>query len=147
MKSPTDLELMLYSDGELDAEQARRIRVARLCDADVGVRLARIERVGDFVRAWARTEGANALSVRRGALRAIERRRAWVSVAAALVALAAVAEPPASTGSFELAAVRSPSVAIESVDFGERAGAVFLVETGASATPVVWLTDDARAGG
>jgi hypothetical protein len=147
MKPPTDLELMLYNDGELGAERARRVRVACLCDAGVGVRLGRIERVGDFVRAWAKAEGVDALAVRRKALRAIERRRAWASVAAALVALAAVAEPAASTSAPELAAAASPAVAIETVDFGDGTGAVFVVETGSSATPVVWLSDDARAGG
>ncbi|HEX6274312.1 MAG TPA: hypothetical protein VFZ53_14825 [Polyangiaceae bacterium] len=147
MKPPSDLELMLYSDGELGSEHARRVRLARLCDARVGLRLGRIERVGDFVRAWAKSEGVDAPAVRRRALRTIERRRAWASVAAALVALAAVSEPAASRISPELAAASSPAVAIESVDFGERAGTVFVVETGSSATPVVWLSDDARAGG
>jgi hypothetical protein len=145
MKAPSDLELMLYSDGELDAERARHVRVLRLFRAEVGARLDGIERVGDFVRVWAESERTDAGEVRRRALRTSERRRAVAAVAVALVALAAVAVPAASTSS-ELAVAPSPSVAIESVDFGEGAGTVFVVEAGSSVTPVVWLADDDRAG-
>jgi hypothetical protein len=145
MKSPSDLELMLYSDGELDRERARRVRVARLWRPDVGARIDGIERVGDFVRAWARAEGVDAAEVRRCALRAVERRRALGAVAAALVVLSAVAVPAASSSSAH-ARSSTPPVAIETVDFGGRSGAVFVVETGSTVTPVVWLEDDTRAG-
>jgi hypothetical protein len=148
----TDLELMLYADGELDPERARKVRVARLYRGDVVTRLDGIERVGEFVRAWATSEGADARAMRRRALRAAERRRGFATAAVALVALAAVAEPvggPAlvTASSSELSSVAGPAVAIESVDFGQHAGTVFVVESGGSQTPVVWLDDDARAGG
>jgi len=148
----TDLELMLYADGELDEERVRKIRVARLYQGEVVTRLDGIERVGEFVRAWARSEGADARAMRRRALRSAARRRGFAAVAVALVALAALAEPVAapalvSAGTFELASAATPRVAIESVDFGTHAGTVFVVESGDSQTPVVWLDDDSRAGG
>jgi len=148
----TDLELMLYADGELDGERARRVRVARLYQGEVVTRLDGIERVGDFVRAWAKSEGVDARAMRRRALRSTQRRRGFAAVAVALVALAAVAEPVRAPAlvfgeTLELAGVAGPTVAIESVDFGTHAGTVFVVESGDSQTPVVWLEDDSRAGG
>jgi hypothetical protein len=142
-----DLELMLYSDGELCVERARKVRVARLHHADVGTRLEGIERVGDFVRVWASREGVDALELRKRAQSSGERRRSLATVAVFLVAVAAIAEPLASEGVSAVALVPKPDVAIESVDFGENAGTVFVVETGGAVTPVVWLADDVRAGG
>ena len=142
-----DIELMLYSDGELDSERARRVRLARLCRPEVGVRLEGIARVGEFVRAWAEAEGVDAREARRKVLRTAERRRMLGAVAVALVALAAVAEPMGASVRSEVALAPNPAVAIEMVDFGEQAGSVFVVEAGDSVTPVVWLVDDARAGG
>jgi len=138
MKIP-DVELMLYSDGELDDERARRIRVARLHHPEVGHRLESIERVGDFVRVWAKADGVDAGEQRRRAIRSIERRRTVGMIAVALAAFAVVAEPvtPRTT----LAVASSPPVAIESVDFGAQRGTVFVVEAGESVTPVVWLED------
>jgi hypothetical protein len=138
---------MLFSDGELDGERARKVRVARLHHADIGTRLEGIERVGDFVRVWAGREGVDALGLRRRALRSGERRRALATVAVLLVAVAAVVEPMAAPGLPELALVPKPSVAIEAVDFGDSVGTVFVVEAQGGVTPVVWLADDARAGG
>jgi hypothetical protein len=44
------------------------------------------------------------------------------------------------------AAVEVPEgAAVESVDFGEHAGAVFLVSANHRVTPVVWLSSDALA--
>jgi hypothetical protein len=146
MKIP-DIELMLYSDGELDAERARRVRVARLCHPEVGIRLEGIARVGAFVRAWADEEGVDARAARRSALRGTERRRALGAVGVALVALAAVAEPMSASDRSEVALAPNPTVAIETVDFGEHAGTVFVVESSVGVTPVVWLVDDARAEG
>jgi anti-sigma factor RsiW len=34
-----------------------------------------------------------------------------------------------------------PAVAIESVDFGEKQGTIFMVGSGSGETPVIWLTD------
>jgi hypothetical protein len=149
MKIP-DIELMLYTDGELDEERARRVRVARLTELEVGARLEGIEQVGSFVRAWAAKSGVDARAERRRAERAATRRRLVGTVAVTLVALLAVAEPMtphAASGALEVAHAPSPAVAIESVDFGSHSGTVFVVEASGSATPVVWLDDDAKAGG
>jgi hypothetical protein len=67
------------------------------------------------------------------------------TAAVALVALAAMAEPVAAPTL--VAHAERAAVAIESVDFGTHAGTVFVLEAGDSVTPVVWLDDDARAGG
>jgi hypothetical protein len=148
MKIP-DFELMLYTDGELDAERARRVRVARLRHLEVVSRLEGIERVGSFVRAWAAREGIDVRAERRRAQRAAARRRLVGTLAVTLVAFVAVAEPMTTRldGGLEVALAPSPAVAIESVDFGSHPGTVFVVEAGGSATPVVWLADDAKAGG
>ncbi len=47
------------------------------------------------------------------------------------------------------AVVAEPAVpaAIESIDFGTRNGAIFMVSAGEETTPVVWMTDDAAEGG
>jgi hypothetical protein len=155
MKIP-DIELMLYTDGELDEERARRVRVARLTELEVGARLEGIEQVGSFVRAWAAKAGVDPRAERRRAERAAARRRLVGTVAAAVVALVAVTEPRAPSGvrevalaspSRDFAASQGPAVAIELVDFGSHPGTVFVVEAGGSTTPVVWLADDAKAGG
>jgi hypothetical protein len=138
---------MLFCDGELDAERARRVRLARLCRHGVSARLDGIERVGHFVRDWAALQNVDARELRRQALRSVERRRAAAMVAAVLFAIAGVAEPTASTGALELALGSNPPVTVESVDFGERAGSLFVVDTGSSVTPVVWLDEDGAAGG
>jgi len=49
----SDTTLMLFHDGELDAERARRVRVGRLVDPSVGARLEALAELGDAVRAWA----------------------------------------------------------------------------------------------
>ncbi len=148
MKIP-DLELMLFTDGELDEERSRRVRVARLHRAEVGERLENIERIGEFVRVWAAQERFDARAERRRVERAAARRRLVGTVAVAVAALVAVAEPRALSGpgGLEVALAPAPAVAIESVDFGSHAGTVFVVEAGDSVTPVVWLADDAKAGG
>jgi negative regulator of sigma E activity len=39
------------------------------------------------------------------------------------------------------------AVAIETVDFGSRPGTIFMVPSGGTATPVLWLTDESEPGG
>jgi hypothetical protein len=148
MKIP-DLELMLFTDGELDEERARRVRVARLHHGEVGERLENIERIGEFVRAWAAKERVDGRAERRRVLRAAARRKLLGSVAVMVAALVAIAEPRALSGQggVEVSFAPAPAVAIESVDFGTHAGTVFVVEAGDSVTPVVWLAEDAKAEG
>lgn len=56
----SDTTLMLFHDGELDAERARRVRAGRLVDPSVGARLAALAELGDAVRVWALGNGARA---------------------------------------------------------------------------------------
>jgi len=52
------------------------------------------------------------------------------------------AHGPAATRAAALPAAE-PSVAIESVDFGEKPGTIFMVGGESGGTPVIWLTDPA----
>jgi len=67
-----DGTLMRFHDGELDAEDARRVALGRLVDPNVNVRLDALAALGSAVRAWAarawtpRPHGA-AARARRGA--------------------------------------------------------------------------------
>jgi anti-sigma factor RsiW len=55
-----------------------------------------------------------------------------------------VGEQPSAEPAVEVAEQEaSPGASIESVDFGDRDGSIFMVATGPEATPVVWLVDDA----
>jgi negative regulator of sigma E activity len=63
--------------------------------------------------------------------------------------LAAVLEPQATSSAPDPAADEAdsaPTVAIEAVDFGARNGSIFMVPTGDTATPVVWVMDDPAPG-
>ena len=62
----SDTTLMLFHDGELDAERARRVRAGRLVDPSVGARLEALAELGDAVRAWALGAGTRELEPRRG---------------------------------------------------------------------------------
>lgn len=151
---------MLFHDGELDAERARAVRVRRLHHPDVTARLEALSTLGDAVRTWAREAGVDAAAERRAGERRQARRRV-LSVGATVVAAAlalpfalpsheragadnAPRDPVTSTRGEPM--VTSGPVAVETVDFGARPGAIFLVEGEAqSETTVVWL-DDASGG-
>jgi hypothetical protein len=54
-----------------------------------------------------------------------------------------IAEPAARTQAVQAEpADPSPAASIESVDFGQHLGTIFLVSSGGTSTPVVWLSDD-----
>ena len=152
----TDEALMLFHDGELDAEQARAVRVGRLHHAHVTARLETLTTLGDAVRRWAADTGVDAAAERRTAERRQGRRRllgvgATVLVAALGLPFALLSHGRAGAGSAprDLATstregplAASGPVAVETVDFGVRPGAVFLVEGEAqSETTVIWLSD------
>ena len=159
-----DLELMLLHDGELEPERAQRIRAARLHSPELGRRLDALSSLGAIVRDWAQQNGVDAARERRArALR--QRRRRFVAAcslaAAGLVSWASTSvrverassdvAAAAAPGAGEAVAValkgveRSP-VLVESVDFGPRAGAIFMLESESAATTVVWLPDGPEAG-
>lgn len=158
-----DLELMLLHDGELDPERAQRIRAARLHSPELGRRLDALSSLGVLVREWAQQNGVDAARERRA--RAARRRRgasiATCSVAAACLVSWASTPVPVERASTDVAAAAAAShealavalksaepspVLVESVDFGRRAGAIFMLETESAATTVVWLPDGPEAG-
>jgi len=160
-----DETVMRYYDGELDAEQAREVRVGRLVSPAVNAELESLRTLGLAVRAWANRAGIDAARERQRRARAKARRRTLG--ACALVALSALAAPtlvshqgragadnaPRDPEQLEQSmrgepVVASGPVAVETVDFGARPGAIFRVAGDASSeTTVVWLPDDPGAPG
>lgn len=157
--TPSDETLMLFHDGELDAEGTRAVRVRQLHHAEVSARLEKLTLLGDAVRLWVEETGVDAARERREASRRLGRRRALgagVALVAAVLAMPgavpalsragvgnAPSDPVPSTRGEPV--VASGPVAVEAVDFGAHPGAVFQVEGQAeSETTVVWL-DDASA--
>jgi hypothetical protein len=152
-----DVTVMLFHDGELDPERARDVRVARLVEPRVSTRLEALSELGDAVRLWAKHAGIDAAEARRHRARQRARRRAFG--ACALVALSALAAPAvvshqgrAGTDNAARVSLRgepllaSGPVAVETVDFGARPGAIFRVAAGdRSETTVVWLPDEPGA--
>jgi len=153
----SDETLMRFHDGELDSEQARRVHLGRLVEPEVNARLDAISELGLAVRAWAKVRGIDGAEERRRATRAKARRRALAACAA--VTLAALAAPwaalqqrragadnapaPAMRSTRGEPVVASGPVAVETVDFGARSGAIFRVRgEAASETTVVWLPDE-----
>ncbi|HVJ14356.1 MAG TPA: hypothetical protein VM686_02905, partial [Polyangiaceae bacterium] len=55
---------------------------------------------------------------------------------------AALSQPAPKTAAV-LPAALEPSIAIESVDFGEKPGTIFMVGGESGETPVIWLSDPA----
>ncbi len=151
---------MRFHDGELDEERARNVRVGRLHHAEVTARLEAFSVLGDAVRLWASAAGVDAAAERRREKRAQAHRRALaIGTGLVLAALSVLFSAPAlNRAGVESAPVSSAlssrgeavvalaPVAVETVDFGARPGAIFLVEGAAhSETTVVWL-DDASTG-
>jgi hypothetical protein len=85
-----DETLMLFHDGELDAERARAVRVGRLHHSEVTARLEALGVLGDAVRSWAEETGVDAAFERRRAARRVGRRRALGLGATLLAAVLAV---------------------------------------------------------
>jgi hypothetical protein len=135
-----DLELMLLHDGELDGAREQRIRAARLHSPELGQRLESLSSLGSLVRQWAELNGVDAARERRRLLLRKRRRTLLASFSVACACLVCWAGTSGSRGP------EPSSVSIESVDFGRRAGAIFLVESESAPTTVVWLPDGPEAG-
>jgi anti-sigma factor RsiW len=150
-----DETVMLFHDGELEPERARAVRVARLVEPAVSARLETLAELGDAVRSWAKQAGINPAEARRHRHRQRARRRAFGACAfVTLSALAALAIVPhqgraGADNAARLSRRGEPlimpgPVAVETVDFGARPGAIFRVASrGSSQTTVVWLPDEA----
>jgi hypothetical protein len=152
-----DETVMQFYDGELDSERAREVRVGLLVEPDVNRELETLSTLGSAVRAWATQAGIDACGERRRRARARARRR--VLGACSLCVLSALAAPMLmppqgragsddETGASDRSQRGEPVVAIgpvavETVDFGARPGAIFRVAGDASSeTTVVWLPDE-----
>jgi hypothetical protein len=155
----SDATLMLYHDRELELDVRRRVEVGRLVDSNVNRRLDALAELGAAVRAWAARAGVDAAEERRRHERARVRRRALAACAAVVLSAAALpclavhgargTKSSVSAAAAEVAVentlpARAPeAVAVETVDFGARAGTIFSVPgSAASETTVVWLPDD-----
>jgi hypothetical protein len=146
-----DATLMAFHDGELDAETARRVELARLSDRDVALRLEALEKLGQFVRVWAAMRRAppvpKAVPPARPQVRAGLALAAAFAVAAAVLLalpappLAVPGAPPVASAPLAVEVKVAPAVAVESVDFGAQHGKVFLIESARSETTVVWLAE------
>lgn len=150
----SDRALMLFHDGELDVEAARRVRVGRLCHPEVTAKLEGLTLLGAAVRRWATENDVDARAERLEREGTRRRRRAFATGLTALGMAAGAllvapglesarhsrgAAAPAFSASVEAAA---EPVAVEAVDFGARPGAIFVVEGEAQReTTVVWLDD------
>jgi hypothetical protein len=159
-----DATLMRFHDGELEAKQARRVRTSALADGAVARRLDALSQLGDFVRAFAvvRAEELARERLKRQRARTAGVRARAVSLALCAAALGALwfRASPLSPGAgtraiasdvaFGFDAPAGPAVSVESVDFGDHDGAIFLVSAAAAAaadTTVVWLGDEPPASG
>jgi hypothetical protein len=168
-----DRELMNLHDGEVGPEQSARLRAEAAADPVASAKLRDLGRVGDLVREWAeaRSQGFDVADAVMARLDVPVPRRSrvvelWLPAAAAVALAAAVlfvvttretgvegSAPPVALGpgcgdrelGEALPALPSPepSVAIESVDFGEKQGTIFMVGGEGGDTPVIWLTDSA----
>ncbi len=147
----SDRELMLYFDGELGPGRSGEIACARRRDPSIDARLARFARVGEVTRAWARRHRIERARVVEKPPRVPSLGRRWavgaLAAAALLVAAhagdgAREAQPTASADCAREPTGPVRAVAVDSVNFGERAGAVFHVPANDGETTVVWLSDD-----
>jgi len=168
MNRPTDQELMLYADGELDARRAAEIDAVLAADPRSRAIVAALRRASDALASDAldRADAAGADSIADGVMAAIEReagvprmgsvreiRRsrnvgigALVLAAAAAVAFFVGRPHPTTVAVRSNDTVHEPSfvgAVIDVVDFGARPGTIFYVPSeDESTTAVVWLTDD-----
>jgi anti-sigma factor RsiW len=162
--TPHDLELMAYHDGELSPRERARVAARLATDRAARQRLEELTKLRSAVRAWAETQSTR-FDVSDHVMREISSGRAprirWVPAAvvvsvAAAAALVVVAQgPAASSGSFTPTTAgvtasgagvparsdEAPGARVESVDFGERSGSIFVLGSSAGTTTVIWMND------
>lgn len=169
---PTDAELVLLIDGELDREREAEVRSWVDADGELRRIVSALRLTGRLVEreALARADRAGAGSIVDSVMARVERATALESSArdrgrrsvagTALVVAAAAAAviwlprlattdrlPPVaavadSASDAVVAEPPVPSTEIDAVDFGARAGSIFYVRSGVATTAVVWLSDD-----
>ncbi len=162
----SDRELMRFYDGEVSPSEEALVRARLERDASARSKLRALTQTGDLVREWAqaRSQGFDVADQVMARLETQPKRSRLIDLwpAAAAVALAAavllvvfarsapVDRPAPSAAVSPLAPktaavlpIKEPSIAIESVDFGEKPGTIFMVGGESGETPVIWLSDPA----
>jgi len=165
---PSELELMAYYDGELSPPDRARVEAWLERDQGARARLAEFAALGDAVRTWAKSrapgEERSSRVVRRAALRESSstgrrslRLRVALTLSFAAAAAVGLAAGHASEGSFQAATASPPTEAaptavaarasevsgarVESIDFGDRSGSIFVLGSGGRSTTVIWMND------
>ncbi|HVY26830.1 MAG TPA: hypothetical protein VHB79_09770 [Polyangiaceae bacterium] len=144
-------QLCRYLDGEMPPEEAELFRQRLAQSPELSRQLAQLGELGSAVRRWAvSTEGraADLVAPTLQRVREAQRKRArsatlGYALAAVLVLALPWSRQPLELSSAPLRPAAAPacSAAIERVEAPDRQAQVFVV--GTSATPVVWLADDA----
>lgn len=145
-------QLCRYLDGDMSPEEAQLFQQRLAQSAELSRQLAEQRLLGNLVRRWSiSTEDRAADLVEPTLLRVQEAQRARArrthlgyALAAVLVLALPWSRRPPELASAPAAALAAPvsSAAIERVEAPDRQARVFVV--GSSATPVVWLADDAQ---
>jgi anti-sigma factor RsiW len=163
---PDDRELIAYHDGELSPRDRARVAAWLATDRAARRRLEELTVMRSLVREWAESRSARfdvSEQVMReiaapGASRARWLPRAVVaSLAAAAAAIVVMARPrvtapelsePASVEAAQVPSSGAPSrgeeapgASVESVDFGENSGSIFVLGSSAGTTTVIWMND------
>jgi anti-sigma factor RsiW len=164
-RDPTDQELMLWADGELDPRRAAEVEALVLSNPRARAIIAGLRQGSEVLTfdALGRAQESGADSIVDGVMAALDKETARVApvrhlrpwrtaLAASVVAAAAAAavvvflpragRVAAVPGESAIEPAFSGAV-IDVVDFGARPGTIFYVPSeDESATAVVWLTED-----
>lgn len=143
-------QLCRYLDGEMSPDEAELFRQRLARSPELSRQLEELRQLGNLVRRWSTTTEARAEDLVEPTLcraQEAQRKRARsATLGYALVAVLVLALPwsrrPLQLSSVPAAPAPASSAAIERVEAPDRQAQVFVV--GSSATPVVWLADDAQ---
>ena len=145
-------QLCRYLDGEMSAEQAQRFQERLARSPELSRELEEQRQLGNLVRRWSINNEDRAadlveptlLRVRHAERTRLRRAHLGYALAAVLVLALPWSRRPPELSSVPAGALAVPvsSAAIERVEAPDRQARVFVV--GSSATPVVWLADDAQ---
>ena len=165
-RAPTDRELMLFFDSELDPSRAKEVEAHVAANPRARAILAALRQETDLLASAALDQASRADTIADDVMAAIEREPARPSIApvrqlrrsrsvliagaflaaAAAVALAVFLPHKMPQDARATLVAEDPGfvgAVIEIVDFGARPGTIFYVPSeDESATAVVWLTED-----
>ncbi len=163
-RAPSDHDLMLWVDGELDERRAAEVEAFVARDARARAVVASLRQAGDLLAttalARAKAKGGDSITDRVMAaidgeasrpaapVRSLVRTRLAVAVLAAAAGVALVLLPSRRSHGPEavVGVAKAPTAVgafIDVVDFGARPGTIFYVPSeDESTTAVVWLTED-----